>query len=141
MTRARPTKSPGTVALPVPILRGTIERELTTLSLRQAAREIGVSPNALRNFVRGAQPRVTTRARLERWLAGRAGAASPASVSTIVRLLGEVSPDLSPRETAVIGRDLTESLLAAYHRRRLPPPRWVRELARHYRTEDPSPSR
>jgi hypothetical protein len=136
VTRAPRPAAPGAAALPVPVLRDAIERELASTSLRQAAREIGLSPNALRNFVRGAIPRATTRTRLERWLATRAATPSAASVSTIVRLLGEVSPDLPPRETAAIGRELTESILAAYERRRRPPPRWVRELARHYRVGD-----
>ena len=135
MSRAKRSESAGVAALPVPVLRDAVERELAWVSLRQAAAEIGISPNALRNFVRGATPRLTTRVRLGRWLAGRAPPEESASVSTIVRLLGEVSPDLSPRETAAIGRDLAESILSAYQRRRLPPPRWVRELARQYRLD------
>lgn len=136
MTRGPRAESAGAAALPVPILRDAVERELKWVSLRQAAAEIGISPNALRNFIRGAAPRLTTRTRLERWLAARTTDARTASVSTIVKLLGEVSPDLPARETAAIGRDLAESLLAAYHRRHLPPPRWVRELARHYKVRD-----
>lgn len=133
MVRAsrEPTR-PGSAALPIPLLRVAVERELATVSLRRAAREIGLSPNAVRNFVRGARPRTTTRHRLERWLASRPAARSGPSLSTFVRLLGEVTPGLPPRETAALGREVSQLLLEAYRRRHLPPPRWVREVARHY---------
>lgn len=109
-----------------------MERELTVLSLREAARQIGLSANALRNFVRGARPRITTRTRIERWLAGRPRGERAVSVAAVARLLGEVTPDLPQPEAAAVGRDLAQALLHAYQRRRLPPPRWVRDLARHY---------
>jgi hypothetical protein len=113
-------------------LRTAVERELATVSLREAARQIGVSPNALRNFVRGAEPRQMTRHRLERWLAERPGAAAGPSLSTFVRLLENITPDLPRRDAAVLGREMSELLLDAYRRRQLAAPRWVREVARHY---------
>lgn len=106
------------------------------MSLRQAARETGMSPNALRNFVRGAHPRATTRSRLERWLASRPAAAGGPSLSAFVRLLEDVTPDLPPKDAAALGREMTRLLLDAYDRRHVPPPRWVREVARHYRSSD-----
>lgn len=123
---------PGAVALPVPLLRAAVERELGAVSLRQAAREAGMSPNALRNFVRGARPRAITRSRLERWLATRPTEAPGPSLAAFVRLLGGVTPDLPPRDAATLGREVSQLLLDAYQRRHMPTPRWVREVARHY---------
>lgn len=124
----------GTAQLPVPLLRAAVERELTNTSLRQAAREIGLSPNALRNFVRGAEPRATTRHRLERWLASRGARGRGPSLSAFVRLIEHVTPDLPPREARELGREMSQLLVDAYERQHVPPPRWVRELARHYLT-------
>lgn len=124
----------GTAQLPVPLLRTAVERQLTNISLRQAAREIGLSPNALRNFVRGAEPRTTTRHRLERWLASRGAPAGGPSLSAFVRLIEDVTPDLPPREARALGREMSQLLIDAYQRQHHPAPRWVRELARHYLT-------
>jgi hypothetical protein len=114
-----------------------VERALADISLRRAAREIGLSPNALKNFLNGAVPRRTTRARLERWLqTGPAGAQGP-GVRQFVRLIGQVSPDLPSREAATLGREMSRLILDAYQRQRIPPPRWVRELLQHYNVGRP----
>lgn len=128
----RPGAAP--VVLPVPALRAAVERELADLSLRRAAREIGLSPNALKNFLNGAVPRRTTRARLERWLRSRPAERGAPSLQRFLRLVGEITPDLPSGEAAAIGREVSRLILDAYRRQQIPPPRWVRELAQHYRT-------
>ena len=118
--------------LPATLLRDAVTRQLATISLRQAAGEIGLSPNALRNFLAGAEPRVTTRARLERWLATRKTGEQRPKVGALVQLIGELAGDLSPAQATALGRETARFLLDAYVSRRLTPPRWVRELAGHY---------
>ncbi|MFQ5705046.1 MAG: hypothetical protein ACE5HT_13630 [Gemmatimonadales bacterium] len=127
-----------TPTLPIAVLRGAVERELSQISLRQAAREIGLSPNALRNFLGGSTPRRGTRARMERWLATRPASGNVPTLRRFLRLLENVTPDLPPREAATLGREVSRLLLDAYERQRVPPPRWVRELLRHYRAERPN---
>jgi hypothetical protein len=122
----------GTPGLPVAVVRATVEREVAHASLRGVAANIGLSPNALRNFIRGATPRAATRAKLERWIAGLPREASGPRVSAFSRLIVEATPGLPPREATTVGRELTRAILSAYERRQLPPPRWVRELSRHY---------
>ncbi len=136
MTAHRALRPP---SLPAAVLRDAVAREVATLSLRRAAGEIGLSPNGLRNFLAGAIPRPATRARLEAWLGGRRPNQSGPSMGALVRLLGELSADLPARERAALGQDVAEFLVRAYRDRRLPPPRWVRELASHYRARPPSP--
>jgi transcriptional regulator with XRE-family HTH domain len=119
--------------LPVPILRDAVARETSTLSLRKAAREIAVSPNGLRNFLKGSVPHPATRAKLEQWLTARARGSRPPSIGRLIRLVGELSTDLSPGQAAQLGRDIAELLSRAYEARRLGPPRWVLDLLRHYR--------
>ena len=126
----RPPARPPT--LPATLLRDAVARQLAAVSLRQAAAEIGLSPNALRNFVRGAEPRTTTRARLERWLATRRPSEPRPSVGELVRFLAGLGAELSPAQMAQLGRETARFLLDAYTARHLPPPRWVRELASYY---------
>jgi len=127
----RPHRPP---TLPATLLRDAVARATATISLRQAAREIGLSPNALRNFLAGAEPRVTTRARLEHWLAAQRVTTADRSptVGQLVRLIGDLAGDLSPTQAAALGRETASFLLDAYQTRHIVPPRWVRELASHY---------
>src|SRR2546430_14203193 len=73
--------------LPVPLLRGGLGREAASLSLRGGAREVGMSPNGVRDFLQGAIPRSATRVKLERWLATRGKVTRPPHVGQFVRLL------------------------------------------------------
>ena len=77
--------SRGVPTLPVPLLRDAIGRETARLSLRRAAAEIAISPNGLRNFLNGSAPRSATRAKFERWLAGRERVTRPPNVGQLVR--------------------------------------------------------
>ncbi len=137
MTRTATPRRPARLrppTLPATLLRDAVSRQLATLSLRQAASGIGLSPNALRNFLAGAEPRATTRAKLERWIATRKTDERNPKISDLVRLIGDLTVELSPAQTAALGRETARLLLGAYQERRLSPPRWVRELADYYRT-------
>ncbi len=124
----------GFPTIPVPLLRDAVEREIAELSLRNAAKQIGISPNGLRNFINGSASRSATRAKLERWLASLDHrTVPPPTVGHLVRLLTDMSGDLSPQQTALLGRNISALLADAYEARRLAPPRWVQDLLRHYR--------
>lgn len=122
----------GVPALPIQALRQAIERELSLVSLRQVARETELSPNTIKNFLHGSIPRRTTRVRLEAWLATRQPGDRPPTVGNFLRAVSALTPDLPEREATLLGREMSRLLLDSYERRRLPPPRWVRELVRHY---------
>lgn len=119
--------------LPIPLLRDGIAREAAQYSLRRVAREVGISPNGLRDFLAGAMPRNTTRAKLERWLGEQGNVTRPPNVGQFVRLLNQLAVDFSPAQTALFGRAIAELLIESYEARRLSPPRWVQHLLRHYR--------
>ena len=91
-----------------------------------------MSPNGLRGFLQGAVPRSVTRIRLESWLAVQGKVTRPPNVGQFVRLLNELSVDLSPEHTLDLGRALAGLLVDSYEARRLSPPRWVQDLVRHY---------
>ena len=124
----------GLPTLPVPLLRDSVAREVARQSLRHASRQIGISPNGLRNFVSGAAPRSSTRVRLERWLAAQHRVSRPPNVGQFVRLVSELAADLSPQQTLALGREVAQILGEAYEERRLSPPRWVKELAKRFRS-------
>src|SRR5438045_9473885 len=117
-------------ALPVPLLRDAIGRETARMSLRRAAAAISISPNGLRNFLNGSAPRSATRAKLERWPASQERPSRPPGVGQLVRLLSEPGADLSPQQTADLGRAITALLAAAYATPRLSSPRSVPDLLR-----------
>src|SRR5438270_10589425 len=100
--------------LPVPLLRDAVGREVARISLRGAAKAIAVSPNGLRNFLNGSAPRSATRAKLERWLATQDRPSRPPAGGQLVRLLRELSADLSPQQAEQPGRAST-ALLAVPH--------------------------
>jgi hypothetical protein len=125
----------GVPTLPVALLRDAVGRETARLSLRRAAHEISISPNGLRNFLNGSEPRSATRTKLEHWLAGHERVTRPPNVAQLVRLLGELSADLSPQQTMVLGREIGALLAEGYEARRLAAPRWVHDLLRHYGRE------
>jgi len=119
--------------IPIPLLRDGLAREAARFSLRRVAREVGLSPNGLRYFLQGGVPRSATRVKLEHWLAAQSKVTRPPNVGQFVRLLNELSVDLSPAQTLELGRTLAELLVQSYEKRRLSPPRWVQNLLRHYR--------
>jgi len=124
----------GVPTIPVAVLRDAVALAITELSLRGAAKEMGISPNGLRNFINGSAPRSATRAKLERWLASLDHrTVPPPTVGHLVRLLTDLSGDLSPQQTVLLGRSISAVLADAYEARRLSPPRWVEDLLRHYR--------
>ena len=124
----------GVPTIPVAVLRDAVALAITELSLRGAAKEMGISPNGLRNFINGSAPRSATRAKLERWLPSLdLRTVPPPTVGHLVRLLTDLSGDLSPQQTVLLGRSISAVLADAYEARRLSPPRWVQDLLRHYR--------
>jgi len=114
-------------------LRDAVARETARLSLRQAAAQISLSPNGLRNFLNGSAPRSATRAKLERWLSSQQRVTRPPNIGQLVRLLDELSGDLSPQQTMRLGREIAGLLAAEYETRRLSPPRWVQQFLQQYR--------
>jgi hypothetical protein len=124
----------GVPTLPVTLLRDSIAREVARQSLRHAARQVAISPNGLRNFLNGAAPRSSTRVKLERWLAAQHRVSRPPNVGQFVRLVSELAGDLTPQQTLALGREVAQILGAAYEERRLSPPRWVKELAKRFRS-------
>ena len=127
------TARPTVPTLPIPLLRDGMAREAARYSLRRVAKEVGMSPNGLRDFLLGATPRSATRAKLESWLAAQGQITRPPNVGQFIRLLNHLAVDLSPAQKTQFGRSIGQLLVESYEVRRLSPPRWVQSLLRHYR--------
>ncbi len=126
------TASAPVPTIPIPLLRDGIAREAARYSLRRVAKEVGMSPNGVRDFLLGASPRGPTRAKLEQWLAEQGKVTRPPNVGQFIRLLNHVAVDLSPVQKTRFGRAIGQLLVESYESRRLAPPRWVQSLLRHY---------
>jgi hypothetical protein len=64
-------QDPAAFARRIEQLRDAVGEYLETTSLREAAREIGMSPTGLANFVNGATPYTHTIGKLRAWQAAR----------------------------------------------------------------------
>ena len=84
--RAQREQDPDAFAKQIYDIRAALSLYLDAVSLRGAAREIGMSATGLSNFLNGSEPYMPTVAKLRRWHAAHSGA-------------GEAPPPLGPPET------------------------------------------
>ena len=109
-------------------LREVVGREVAARSLRSAARQVGMSPSGLANFLEGTPPTGATSRKLERWLASCAagGEHSAESALAVLRVLTrELHPRRQPHALARLVAVLERAHTAAGTR-----PRWLDDLVR-----------
>jgi hypothetical protein len=117
----------------VETLREASRTFVDATSLRQAARDIGMSPTGLRGFLDGAAPYVKTERKLRAWYLREANrgvqAVSPEAASNALRLL---TAHFAP----AYGRETTLELVDVLERRardsQTPVPAWIAELRSQY---------
>lgn len=107
--------------------RAALRQAIARSTLRAVAREVGMSPSGLQNFLDGTNPYGKTRERLRMWYFREAGFSSvPAEDAAYIlrRLVGTLpTPDYG-----VAG--LLDAVDTAYQREGMRAPEWVR-LVRH----------
>jgi hypothetical protein len=69
--RTERERDPAAFARHIEEIRAALRRHLDEASLRQAAREVGMSPTGLSKFLDGAEPHMRTVGKLRAWHAGR----------------------------------------------------------------------
>lgn len=125
-------------AAPLARLREAVEREVATRSLRNAARQVGMSPTGLQKFLAGTSPSDATCRKLERWGFERAAAGDAPTAETAAAVLRVLVGELPPRRHPEAVDRLLAVLEAAYEGASPP---WLegarRELAAG--PEDPIP--
>jgi len=120
---------PARQATPVQALREAARSFVDATSLRQAARDIGMSPTGLRGFLDGAAPYVKTERKLMAWYlregAQQFQAVSPDAAQTAMRLLVGHFAVQQASEAALEVLDVVERRCRAAQ---APVPGWVPEL-------------
>lgn len=82
---------------PLARLREAVERQVTARSLRNAARQVGMSPTGLQKFLSGTAPTDATCRKLERWAFEKAAAGEPPTAETALAVLRLLVGALPPR--------------------------------------------
>lgn len=99
---------------PLARLREAVGREVDSRSLRLAARQVGMSPSGLSNFLEGTPPTGATSRKLERWLASCAQPARAHSAESALAVLRVLTRELHPRRQAEATVRLLSVLERAY---------------------------
>jgi hypothetical protein len=101
----------------VATLRAAVEARANDASLRQIAREVGTTHEALRKFLRGAEPFAKTRQKLIRWYLSQAAAvelSSRADFELALAVLLRGLPDRAAQQTrSTLVRLLRDAYTAA----------------------------
>ena len=123
---------------PLAHLRAAVERQVSARSLRNAARQVGMSPTGLQKFLAGSEPTVATCRKLERWAFDRAASGELPSAEIALAILRVLVDALPPRGHAEAVDRLMGVLECGYGDE---PPSWLREarLAMKAAPQDPPP--
>lgn len=120
-----PTHSEGA---PVERLRDALAARVAAASLRQVAREVGMSPSGLQKFLGGARPYSATRRKLDQWYVRESARyESELSAGSAFAALRVLVHDLPPGPGERAVRHLVDALEASYGRAEVRP-KWLVEL-------------
>lgn len=119
---------PSRSSVPLEVVREALRRAIDVRSLRQVAREVGLSPRGLNLFLRGNASQTRTARKLRDWYVLHAAEDVGASGDTAAASLGHLLDglDAADREQGVL---MILGILEMLHRRRdRPPPAWIDDL-------------
>ncbi|HEX6369164.1 MAG TPA: hypothetical protein VF006_09540 [Longimicrobium sp.] len=114
-------------------VREVAAARVANTSLRGVAREIGMSPMGLRNFIRGTDPYSPTLRRLRNWYVRHAAArAGNVETEDAVAALSVLVHDLdsAPRRRAAM--TVLDAVALGYEQSGVAKPAWVAELRTRY---------
>jgi hypothetical protein len=116
-------------SMPLERVRGVLAARVEATSLRQAAREVGMSPSGLQKLLDGSQPYSATRRKLERWYvretAQYGGTLSAGSALAALRVLVQ---DVPPAHQRPALENLAAALKEVYKGANTPQPGWLDKL-------------
>jgi len=107
-------------------MRQAVTRAVLNTSLRQVARDVGMSPSGLDKYLTGiSEPYSQTRRKLEEWYVRNAvahdGISDATAAASLTLLLDGIAPDLIARTRHLI----IEAVVAAHRHGGTAPPAWV----------------
>ncbi|MBI4545050.1 MAG: hypothetical protein HY703_07645 [Gemmatimonadetes bacterium] len=124
---------------PLERLRLAVAARVEARSLRQVARDVGMSPTGLQKFLAGSRPYSATRRKLERWYvresAHYGGELGAGSALAALRVLVQDWP--ARRQAGVIAK-LLDALEQAHGEERRSAPPWLLEVRELLRREGPA---
>lgn len=116
-------------------LRETAAARVENTSLRDVAREIGMSPTGLKKFLHGASPYAATLRRLRSWYvqyaAVRQDSLGLEDAYTAVNVLGH---DLTPEACRIMAARVAEAVAGGYTDSGKEVPNWLAELRARFET-------
>lgn len=114
-------------------MRQVVAEHVDNTSLRRVARQLGMSPAGLRQFLDGAAPYTPTLRRLRRWYprhaARAAGNVDPGDAAAALTLLLH---ELAPAPRGQVAARILETLARAYEASGKTRPEWIEELGRNH---------
>jgi multidrug efflux pump subunit AcrA (membrane-fusion protein) len=117
-------------AVSVQRLREAVAVRVRYRSLRQVAREVGMSPTGLGKFMAGGQPYSATRVKLERWYVRERLPEETLSADAAALALRSLTDALPLDASGAVERRLLEVLTDAYAATPAGVPSWLKELQR-----------
>lgn len=116
--------------LPLERLREAVAGGVESRSLRQVARDVGMSPSGLQKFLDGATPYSGTRRKLEQWYVRESAVQYGAELGAgtalaALRVLTQNLPTPSEREAL---EEIVAALEQAHRAAGRPVPGWLREI-------------
>lgn len=119
------------VSPPLERMREALAARVEATSLRQVAREVGMSPTGLQKVLDGADSYSRTRRKLERWYVRESlqygGGLDSAALTAALRVAVQ---DLAPGPRRETLERLVSALEAGYAAGGSPPPPWLPEVRR-----------
>lgn len=110
-------------------VREVLAARVDATSLRQVAREVGMSPSGLQNVLAGADSYSRTRRKLERWYVREtARFEAPLDPHAISAALHLLTRDLPPGRRRPTVERVIDALEEAYTAAGRPAPPWLREV-------------
>lgn len=114
-------------------LREAAAGHVENTSLRNVAREVGMSPTGLKKFLEGTAPYAFTVRRLRSWYVRHAAAQpSPVGVEDAGAALGVLVHDLHPSPRKQAALSVLEAVGRGYEQSGKTRPAWVAELRTRY---------
>jgi transcriptional regulator with XRE-family HTH domain len=118
-------------------LRETVSARVENTSLRSVAREIGMSPSGLKQFLQGTAPYAPTLRRLRNWYVHYAAMQTGALVEQDASAaLSVLVHDLSSDSRREIAGEILDSLARGYDHDGRPRPEWLFLLRHSYGVEE-----
>ena len=110
------------------VVRDAVRRAITRRSLRQVAREVGLSPRGLNLFIDGNKSQSGTALKLRNWYVAHGAEDVGISGDTVAASLHQMLDGLDEAERELGVMTILISVETLFRRSKKPPPPWIDDL-------------